>query len=213
MKYCYNNYIINIIHRKASTQRIYTRISIQVTVDHAEHQGEVGTWGITKSSQCFWKSCILAEFCLYWYLWAWLLVVVVMFEAYNKSLPLSSVCVCVCVCIAETACVRELKVIFMLVLGRHECVRGKFYININKLVFSKSVSQGWSCRSHLLIRPAFNKCIYGLWLSWKSFCFLCFISLSTNLKLSIDIFIMYKLIKHAMISWPLVVSYFKKTYI
>ncbi len=58
-----------------------------------------------------------------------------MFEAYNKSLPLSSVCVCVCVCIAETACVRELKVIFMLVLGRHECVRGKFYININKLVF------------------------------------------------------------------------------
>ncbi len=66
-----------------------------------------------------------------------------MFEAYNKSLPLSKrVCVCVCVCIAETACVRELKVILMLVLGRHECVRGKFYININKLVFSKSVSQG-----------------------------------------------------------------------
>ncbi len=65
MKYCYNNYIINIIHRKASTQRIYTRISIQVTVDHAEHQGEVGTWGVTKSSQCFGKSCILAEVCLY----------------------------------------------------------------------------------------------------------------------------------------------------
>ncbi len=59
-----------------------------------------------------------------------------MFEAYNKSVPLSSVCVCV----AETARVRELKV--MLVLGRHECVRGEFYININKLVFSKSVSQG-----------------------------------------------------------------------
>ncbi len=36
-----------------------------------------------------------------------------------------------------------------------------------------------------------------------------FISLSTNLKLSIDIFIMSKLIKQAMISWPLVVSYFK----
>ncbi len=52
------------------------------------------------------------------------------------------VCVCVCLCIAETARVRELKVILMLVLGRHECVRGKFYININKLVFSKSVSQG-----------------------------------------------------------------------
>ncbi len=52
-----------------------------------------------------------------------------MFEAYNKSLPLSSVCVCVCVCIAETARVRELKVILMLVLARHECVRGKFYVN------------------------------------------------------------------------------------
>ncbi len=45
-----------------------------------------------------------------------------------------------CVCVAETARVRELKV--KLVLGRHECVRGEFYININKLVFSKSVSQG-----------------------------------------------------------------------
>ncbi len=65
-----------------------------------------------------------------------------MFEACNKSLPLSSVCVCVCLCIAETARVRELKVILMLVLGRHECVPGTFYININKLVFSKSVSQG-----------------------------------------------------------------------
>ncbi len=65
-----------------------------------------------------------------------------MFEACNKSSPLSSPCVCVCVCIAETACVRELEVILMLVLGRHECVRGKLYININKLVFSKSVSQG-----------------------------------------------------------------------
>ncbi len=68
-----------------------------------------------------------------------------MFEAYNKSVPLSSVCVCVslsvcvCVCIAETARVRELKVILMLVLGQHECARWKFYININKLVFSKSV--------------------------------------------------------------------------
>ncbi len=35
----------------------------------------------------------------------------------------------------------------------------------------------------------------------KEFLFsICFISLSTNLKLSIDIFIMSKLIKHAMIS-------------
>ncbi len=39
----------------------------------------------------------------------------------------------------QRAHVRELKVILMLVLGRHECVRGKFYINIDKLVFSKSV--------------------------------------------------------------------------
>ncbi len=38
----------------------------------------------------------------------------------------------------------------------------------------------------------------------KEFLFsICFISLSTNLKLSIDIFIMSKLIKHAMISWSL----------
>ncbi len=58
-------------------------------------------------------------------------------------------CVCVCVCVAETVRVRELKVILMLVLGRHECVRGKFYINNNKLVFSKSVCK--CCRSHLAI--------------------------------------------------------------
>ncbi len=42
-----------------------------------------------------------------------------MFEAYNKSVPLSSVCVCMCMCIAETAHVRELKVILLLVLGRN----------------------------------------------------------------------------------------------
>ncbi len=62
-----------------------------------------------------------------------------MLGAYNTSLPLSSMCVCLC--IAETTLIRELKVILMLVLGRHECVQGKCYININKLVFSKSVSQ------------------------------------------------------------------------
>ncbi len=50
-------------------------------------------------------------------------MVVVIFEAYNKSVPLSSVCVCVC--IAEIAHVRELKVILLLVLGWHECVRGE----------------------------------------------------------------------------------------
>ncbi len=48
-------------------------------------------------------------------------------------------CSSMCLCVAETACIRELKVILLLVLGRHECVRGKIYININKLVFSKSV--------------------------------------------------------------------------
>ncbi len=83
-----------------------------------------------------------------------------MFKAYNKSVPLIIVCVCVCVCIAETARVRERKVILMLVLGRHECVRGKFYINIIKLVFSVNTDvklQISSC--HLLIRPAFKKYI------------------------------------------------------
>ncbi len=89
------------------------------------------SWSGNKSSQCFGKSCILAEFCLYWYLWAWLSVVVVMFEAYNKSLPLSSVCVFVYSrhSARQRARVRELKVISLLVLGRHECVRGTFYIN------------------------------------------------------------------------------------
>ncbi len=38
------DYIINITHRLRITQRIFARISIQVTVDHAEHQGEVGAW-------------------------------------------------------------------------------------------------------------------------------------------------------------------------
>ncbi len=103
-----------------------------------------------------------------------------MFEAYNKSVPLSSVCVCVCVsvcvcvcvcvcmcvcvcvcvcvCIAETARVRELKVILLLVLGRHECVRGKFYINsILTLINARMKLQILTC--HLLIRRAFKKCI------------------------------------------------------
>ncbi len=63
-------------------------------------------------------------------------------------LSVACVCVCMCVCVysrdsaRQRVHVRELKVILLLVLGRHECVRGKFYININKLVFSKSVSQG-----------------------------------------------------------------------
>ncbi len=40
-------------------------MSIKLTVDRAEHHGEVGAGGVTKSSQCFGKSCILEEFCLY----------------------------------------------------------------------------------------------------------------------------------------------------
>ncbi len=40
-----------------------------------------------------------------------------MFEAYNKSVPL--------VYSRDSAHVRELKVILMLVLGQHECVRGE----------------------------------------------------------------------------------------
>ncbi len=49
-----------------------------------------------------------------------------MFEAYNKIVPLSSVCVCLC--IAETACVRELKVILMLFLGRMNVFGGNFIL-------------------------------------------------------------------------------------
>ncbi len=61
-------------------------------------------------------------------------------------LLVACVCECVLVCVCaysrDSACqrahVRELKVILMLVLGQHECVWGKCYIIINKLVFSKS---------------------------------------------------------------------------
>ncbi len=54
-----------------------------------------------------------------------------MFEAYNKSVPLSSVCVCVCSrdSARQRVRFRELKVILLLVFGRHECVLGKCYIN------------------------------------------------------------------------------------
>ncbi len=117
-------------------------------------------------------------------------------------------------CIAETAHVREVKVILMLVLGQHECDRGKFYINIIKLVFSKLVSQGWSCRSRLAISsldPPLINASTDYDYNERVFVFYMFNSLS-NLKLSVDIFIMYKLIKGAMISsrLPLVVSYLKK---
>ncbi len=88
--------------------------------------------GVTKSSQCFGKSCfvcidICGHDCRWWQLCLRPLINVYLLVA------------CVCLCIAETACVREPKVILKLVLGQHECVRGKFYININKLMFSKSV--------------------------------------------------------------------------
>ncbi len=39
---CNTDYIINITHRLRNTQSIFARISIQVTVDHAEQQGEFG---------------------------------------------------------------------------------------------------------------------------------------------------------------------------
>ncbi len=52
------DYIMHIIHRLHNPQCIYAGISIQVTVDHAEYQGEVGAWGVIKSSQCFRKSGI-----------------------------------------------------------------------------------------------------------------------------------------------------------
>ncbi len=84
-----------------------------------------GGGGFIKNSQCFGKSCfvcidICGHDCRWWYLCLRPIIKVYLL-------------------VAETACVRELKVILMLVLGQHECVRGEFYININKLVFSKSV--------------------------------------------------------------------------
>ncbi len=49
-------------------QRIYARNSIQVTVDHAELQGEVGAWGVTRSSNAsgkaaFWQSFVCIDIC------------------------------------------------------------------------------------------------------------------------------------------------------
>ncbi len=62
-----------------------------------------------------------------------------MFEAYNKSLPLalSSVFVYSKDSVHQRAHVRELKVIMMLDLGWHECVRGKFYINFILVLINK----------------------------------------------------------------------------
>ncbi len=60
------------IHHLRNMQRIYVHISIQVIVDHVEHQGDVGAWRVTKSSQCFGKSCILDHPCIW--RWSWLAV-------------------------------------------------------------------------------------------------------------------------------------------
>ncbi len=77
----------------------------------------------------FWQSFVCVDICghdcRWWYLCLRLIIKVYLLVAF----------VCVCVCGRDS-------VILLLVLGRHECVRGKFYNNINKLVFSKSVSQG-----------------------------------------------------------------------
>ncbi len=94
-------------------QRIYACICIQVTVDHAEHQGEVGAWGVTKSSQCFGKSCIdiCGQDCRRWYL------------CLRPKIKVYILVARVCVFVYS---IRELKVILMSVLGQHECVWGKF---------------------------------------------------------------------------------------
>ncbi len=41
--------------------------------------------------------------------------------------------------------------ILMLVLGRHECVQEKFYININKLEFSKAQLTLWDFGHDLVV--------------------------------------------------------------
>ncbi len=83
--------------------------------------------GVTKSSQCFGKSCfvcidICGHDCRWWYLCLRPIIKVYLLVA--CVCVCVSLFVCVCLCIAETACVRELKVILMLVLGQHECVQG-----------------------------------------------------------------------------------------
>ncbi len=70
-----------------------------------------------------------------------------------------------------------------------------FELFTNKLVFSESVSQGWSCRSWLAISsldaPLARSASLRIMIIMKEFLFsICFISLSSNLQLSIDIFIM-----------------------
>ncbi len=75
----------------------------------------------TKSIQIFVCIDMCGHNCRWWYLCLRPIIKVYLLVA------------CVCVCIAETARVRELKVILMLVLGRHDCVRRK--CNINKLCF------------------------------------------------------------------------------
>ncbi len=53
-------------------QRIYAHISIEVTVDHAELQGEVGAWGVTNASgkAAFWQSFVCIDIsghdCRWW---------------------------------------------------------------------------------------------------------------------------------------------------
>ncbi len=111
-------------------QRIYACISIQVTVDHAEHQGMLEREELLKvpnasGKAAFWKSFVCIDICGHDCRW-WNLRPII-------KVYLLVVCVCVFVYSRDStrqrAHVRELKVILLLVLGRHECVRGKFYIN------------------------------------------------------------------------------------
>ncbi len=151
MKYCYSNSIINIIHHLCNRQ-------VRNAYTHAlAYRWQVTTQSIREKLECeellkvpnasgkaaFWQSFVCIDICGHDCRW-WYLCLRPIIKVY-----LLVACVCVCVCVWQRQRVRELKV--KLVLGRHECVQGEFYININKLVFSKSVSQGWSCRSRLAI--------------------------------------------------------------
>ncbi len=70
MKYCYNNYIINIIHCLCNRQvrNACARISIQVTVDHAELQEKMERVELIQvpnasGKAAFWQSFVCIDIC------------------------------------------------------------------------------------------------------------------------------------------------------